>query len=116
MGEACKELVCQRGECFMDFEKLFEDFMMEAAAYGAWGRLERADSYLYRFYDVAITFAPSVPLRKSFEELLLMRDNQETSSIVDCEKQAELENKFIYELRKTLEYLASASHTEKPAA
>ncbi len=102
----------------MDFEKLFEDFMMEAAAYGAWGRLERADSYLYRFYDVAITFAPNVPLRRAFEELLRMRDNRNCSfsTYETLVKKAELDNKFIYELHKTLKYLATASLAEKPAA
>lgn len=96
----------------MDFERTFEDFLMEAETYSAWGRLERADSYLYRFYDVAITFAPSVPLRRAFEELLRMRDNQRNSSLPNYRKlteKAKLDNKFIYELHKALKYLASAN-------
>ena len=93
----------------MDFEKTFEEFLIEAEAYGAWGRSQRADSYLYRFYDVAITFAPNVPLRQAFEELLRAKDNQRTDSPYDCEKQAELDNKFLRELHKTLKYLATGS-------
>ncbi len=102
----------------MDFEKTFEEFLTEAEAYGTWGRSHRADSYLYRFYDVAITFAPSVPLRRTFEELLHMRDNRNCSfsTYETLVKKAELDNKFIYELHKALKYLASANLAEKPAA
>lgn len=85
---------------------------MEAEAYGAWGRSHRADSYLYGFYDVAITFAPNVPLRRAFEDLIRIKDKRRNSSL----EEVELDNKFIHELRKTLKYLASASLTEKPAA
>ena len=96
----------------MDFEKTFEAFLTEAEAYSTWGRLERADSYLYRFYDVAITFAPNVPLRRAFEDLIRIKDKRRNSSL----EEVELDNKFIHELHKTLKYLASASLAEKPAA
>ncbi len=96
----------------MDFEKTFEEFLIEAEAYGAWGRSQRADSYLYRFYDVAITFAPNVPLRRAFEDLIRIKDKRRNSSL----DEVELDNKFIRELHKTLKYLASASLAEKPAA